>query len=173
VKGRERVNRLGGENQFDKRLSTGNVEISPMQGSKASHDLVLEILEVSSLEPSHTKRKAKVLQGEGSQGGRKPIEHLSEVNLITSNWGDKALFEVCQEPSGRAEVSQDLREGGDLFLNGGYEDGRVIGVEGGPESSASPRKTAKEPKIGGNLKDALEWVYGNVKEKRRKRVSLS
>jgi hypothetical protein len=126
-----------------------------MQASNASHDLILKILEMRSLEPSHTKRKAKVLQGEGCQGGRKSIEHLREVDLVASNGGDKALFEVSQETSDRAKVSQDLREGGNLFMDGGHEDGCVIGVEGGPEPGASPRKAAKDPKIGGDLKDAL------------------
>jgi hypothetical protein len=64
MKGRERVNRLGGENRLDKGLSSGDIEVSPMQWSKASHGLVLKILEVRSLEPSYPKRKAKVLQRE-------------------------------------------------------------------------------------------------------------
>jgi hypothetical protein len=44
MKGRERVNRLGGENRFDKGLSSGDIEVSPMQWSKASHGLVLKYL---------------------------------------------------------------------------------------------------------------------------------
>jgi hypothetical protein len=107
TKGRERVNLLEGENRLDKGLSSGDVEVSPMQRSKESHDLILKILKVRSLEPSHSKRKAKVLQREWCRSDRKPIENLSEVDVIASNWGDNALFEVCQETGDHAKVAQD------------------------------------------------------------------
>jgi hypothetical protein len=65
-----------------------------------------------------------------------------------------------------------LRKRGDLRLNRSHEDGRIIGVEGGPESSTSSGKAAKEANVSSYLKNALEWVYGNIEEKRRKWVSL-
>jgi hypothetical protein len=58
-------------------------------------------------------------------------------------------------------------------MDWGHEDGRVVGIEGSPKSSASSGEAGEYAEVGGDMEDALERVNGDAKKQWRERVSLS